>query len=95
MSCPQKTPLTLTATSKYYQVSVIHYRYPFLCGEIFNCELTQIMEKFFEVPEEPEPALITIEEKIKSPPTIKRIDTLEEDVESGSPMTDTDKDDDN
>jgi hypothetical protein len=53
------------------------------------------MEKFFEVPEEPEPALITIEEKIKSPPTIKRIDTLEEDVESGSPMTDTDKDDDN
>jgi len=34
------------------------HKYPFLCGEIFNCELTQIMEKFFEVPEEPEPIKI-------------------------------------
>jgi len=27
------------------------HKYPFLSGEIFNCELSQILEKFFEAPE--------------------------------------------
>jgi hypothetical protein len=31
------------------------HKYPFLSGEIFNCELGQIFEKFFEVPDEIEP----------------------------------------
>jgi hypothetical protein len=28
------------------------HKYPFLASEIFSCELPQIMEKFFEAPED-------------------------------------------
>jgi len=29
------------------------HKYPFLAGEIFNCEIGQILDKFFEAPERP------------------------------------------
>lgn len=26
------------------------HKYPFIAGEIFNCEINQILDKFFEAP---------------------------------------------
>ena len=47
--------LTLVATSKYPIVAFfwleMFVRYPFLALEIFNCEISSMLEKFFEPPE--------------------------------------------
>jgi hypothetical protein len=29
------------------------HKYPFIAGEIFNCEINQILDKFFEAPTKP------------------------------------------
>jgi hypothetical protein len=31
------------------------HKYPFIAGEIFNCEINEVLDKFFEAPERPVP----------------------------------------
>lgn len=72
---------------KYVSSYFILYRYPFLSAEIFNCELTTMLDKFFEAPE----VIEKPSEKTQSPQ--KRVDTEEETAEVGSPVQLVDKDD--
>jgi hypothetical protein len=60
------------------------HKYPFLSGEIFSCELGQIYEKFFELPDEIEQLTSPSVKKLESPE--KNVDTDEE--EQTVPLTD-------
>lgn len=60
-----------------------------MCGEIFACELTQIMEKFFEAPPQTEQIKVTENES----PKVKRVDTEELELDQiTTTMTLTDRD---
>ena len=42
------------------------HKYPFIAGEIFNCEINQILDKFFEVPEKNKADLLDDDAEKKS-----------------------------
>lgn len=45
--------VTKEVTSMYFKLPYL-YRFPFIASEIFNCEINQILDKFFEQPEQKE-----------------------------------------
>ena len=61
-------------------------KYPFITGEIFNCEINQILDKFFEAPPPVQPALKGEDDEVEKED--KEDDEEEEDDEKKS-----DKDD--
>ena len=61
-------------------------KYPFITGEIFNCEINQILDKFFEAPPPIQPSLKGDDDEVEKED--KEDDEEEEDDEKKS-----DKDD--
>lgn len=33
------------------KICIDQYRFPFICSEIFNCEINSLLDKFFDAPE--------------------------------------------